>query len=97
MLDAMAEHFPQEARWTRPSGGLFIWVELPAHVNTTILLNQAVEEAKVAFVPGAAFDTSADPVKGPAENCMRLSFANCSSTAIEEGIGRLGKLLLSYC
>ena len=52
MLDALAEHFPREARWTHPQGGLFIWVTLPDYIDTTDLLARALRE-HVAFVPGA--------------------------------------------
>ena len=53
MLDALAEHFPREAEWTRPEGGLFIWATLPDFIDTTDLLARALRE-NVAFVPGAA-------------------------------------------
>jgi 2-aminoadipate transaminase len=97
MLGAMVEHFPPTARWTKPSGGMFIWVELPSHVNTTAVLSRAVEEERVAFIPGNAFDAHPDPKANLAQNCMRLSFANCAPDDISEGIGRLGRLLHSYC
>ena len=50
MLDALAEHFPREAEWTHPQGGLFIWATLPDYIDTTDLLARALEE-HVAFVP----------------------------------------------
>jgi 2-aminoadipate transaminase len=53
MLDALAEHFPREAEWTRPQGGLFIWATLPDYIDTTDLLARALRE-QVAFVPGRA-------------------------------------------
>jgi 2-aminoadipate transaminase len=52
MLDALAEHFPREASWTRPQGGLFIWATLPDYIDTTDLLARALSH-NVAFVPGA--------------------------------------------
>ena len=51
MLDALEEHFPAEATWTRPQGGLFIWATLPDYIDTTDLLARALRE-NVAFVPG---------------------------------------------
>ncbi|MBV8988094.1 MAG: PLP-dependent aminotransferase family protein, partial [Solirubrobacterales bacterium] len=51
MLDSLAEHFPREAQWTHPEGGLFIWATLPDYIDTTDLLARALEE-HVAFVPG---------------------------------------------
>ena len=53
MLDALADHFPPQAEWTRPSGGLFIWATLPDFIDTTDLLARALQE-NVAFVPGEA-------------------------------------------
>jgi 2-aminoadipate transaminase len=87
MLAALAEHFPAEARWTRPEGGLFLWVELPASVRAEELFERAIAE-RVAFVPGAPF-FAADP----RSNFMRLNFSNSTPAAIEEGISRLGRLL----
>ena len=51
MLDALAEFFPREAEWTRPQGGMFIWVTLPDFIDTTDLLARALRD-NVAFVPG---------------------------------------------
>ena len=53
MLDALDEHLPPEATWTRPQGGLFIWATLPDYIDTTDLLARALRE-HVAFVPGRA-------------------------------------------
>ena len=53
MLDALADHFPPQAEWTRPTGGLFIWATLPDFIDTTDLLARALHE-NVAFVPGEA-------------------------------------------
>jgi 2-aminoadipate transaminase len=92
MLNALAAHLPAEARWTRPKGGMFIWVELPEHINTADLLWQAVEEEQVAFIPGTAFCV---PGSSPATNCLRLNFSNCTCDNIEEGIKRLGRIVTS--
>jgi len=51
MLDSLAEHFPREAEWTHPEGGLFIWATLPDYIDTTDLLARALRE-RVAFVAG---------------------------------------------
>jgi 2-aminoadipate transaminase len=93
MLEALADYFPEEARWTRPAGGMFIWVELAEGVDTTELLWRAVEEEQVAFIPGSAF--FAGPASTTAENCLRLNFSNCTPEEIKEGIARLGKVLRS--
>ncbi|MDQ2820900.1 MAG: PLP-dependent aminotransferase family protein [Pseudomonadota bacterium] len=87
MLDAMDEHFPKSVSWTRPEGGMFIWVTLPDSIDTMKLLDQAIA-AKVAFVPGAPFYANA-----PATNTLRLSFVTVSPERIREGIAILGKLI----
>jgi 2-aminoadipate transaminase len=89
MLAAMARHFPPGVTWTRPRAGMFIWVTLPESVDTGALLETAVKQERVAFIPGHAF-------AGPgifARNHMRLNFSNCCLADIEDGIGRLGRIL----
>ncbi len=88
MLEAMDEHFPATVSWTRPEGGMFIWVTLPAHIDGTKLLARAIEH-NVAFVPGAPFFAGASPQT----NTIRLSFVTVSEARIREGIAILGKLL----
>jgi len=90
MLDAIAEHFPSDVAYTRPEGGMFIWVTLPAHIDSSVLLAQAIAE-KVAFVPGAPFYASA-----PVHNTLRLSFVTVPETKIRAGIATLGRLIANY-
>lgn len=87
MLRALDAHFPRTARWTRPQGGLFLWVTLPAGVDSEELLEDALEE-KVAFVPGRSFFPNGD---GAAT--FRLNYSYCTPPRIEEGIRRLGRVL----
>ena len=87
MLDAMTEFFPASVSWTRPEGGMFIWVTLPGNVDAMALLDQALA-AKVAFVPGAPFYAN-----NPAKNTLRLSFVTVPPERIREGIAILGKLI----
>lgn len=84
MLQAMEEYFPAGIRWTRPQGGMFLWVVLPEGLNATELLREAVKE-NVAFVPGTPFHA-----QGGGENTLRLSFSNATPEQIREGIARLG-------
>jgi len=87
MLDALADHFPPQADWTRPSGGLFIWATLPDFIDTTDLLARALRE-NVAFVPGeAAF------LDGRGRSAMRLNFSGSDEDAIREGIRRIGEVV----
>lgn len=95
MLRAIERHFPAGTCLSRPSGGMFIWVKLAPHIDTTEILPVAINEAKVAYIPGMAF--AANPQSSiQANNCLRLNFSNCSHELIEDGISRLGRLLHRY-
>jgi len=87
MLDAMEQHFPKEVQWTKPEGGMFIWVTLPKHMNAMELLDEALKQ-KVAFVPGAPFYAN-----DPATNTLRLSFVTVPPERIRTGIEILAKLI----
>jgi 2-aminoadipate transaminase len=89
MLAAMERYFPPGVEWTRPEGGLFLWVTLPDDVDASVLFETAIAN-KVAYVPGVAFD----PL-GEAVNTFRLNFSNAQPDLIEEGIRRLGDVLVS--
>lgn len=89
MLDALHRHFPREARWTEPTGGMFVWVELAPGTDTTALLQRALEEEQVAFIPGDAFAVGG---ARHAAHCLRLNFSNVTPERIEEGVRRLGRL-----
>jgi 2-aminoadipate transaminase len=87
MLDALAEHFPREATWTHPQGGLFLWATLPEYIDTTDLLARAIQ-AHVAFVPGRAAY-----VDGRGGSSLRLNFSGVSEDEIREGIRRIGEVV----
>jgi 2-aminoadipate transaminase len=87
MTSEMEEHFPPGVSWTRPEGGLFLWVKTPEHIKTWDLLEKAVEK-KVAFVPGKVFYPDDD-----GQSTMRLNFSNAQPDKIREGIKRLGRVL----
>ena len=91
MVAALSTHLPASARWTHPRGGFFAWVELPEGMNTMSLLERAVSEERLAFVPGRAFAVE----EGTADRCMRLSFSNVTPDRIDEGIAALGRLVAS--
>jgi len=88
MLEALAEFFPGDVAWTRPEGGMFIWVTLPAHIDSTELLMRAIRE-NVAFVPGAPFFSGS----APQANTLRLSFVTSPKDKIRHGIRILGRLI----
>nr|WP_314544192.1 PLP-dependent aminotransferase family protein [uncultured Massilia sp.] len=89
MLDALDEHFPDSVTWTRPEGGMFIWVKLPKQIDATKLLEQALA-ARVAFVPGAPFYANE-----PETSTLRLSFVTVPPERIREGIATLGQIIKS--
>ncbi|HEX3734985.1 MAG TPA: PLP-dependent aminotransferase family protein, partial [Solirubrobacterales bacterium] len=87
MLAALREHFPAEATWTEPQGGLFIWATLPEYIDTGDLLAKALR-ADVAFVPGQAAY-----IDERGRSSMRLNFSGVDETEIREGIRRIGKVI----
>ena len=87
MLAALAEHLPSDVTWTRPDGGFFVWVTLPAHLDTKPLLAEAVEHG-VTFVPGSDFYPA-----GRGSNCLRLAFCYEEPEAIAEGVRRIAEVL----
>lgn len=88
MLAALEEFFPAEASWTYPQGGFYIWVTLPEYLDASDLLALAIEEQKVAFVPG-----SGGWVDGSGANHMRLSFSAVPEDVITDGIERIAKVI----
>jgi len=87
MCDAIDTYFPEGATYTRPQGGLFLWVNLPKGMDSGEILKQAAE-AKVAFIPGAPFYAN-----GGGEDTIRLSYASVPIQTIREGVKRLGDVL----
>jgi 2-aminoadipate transaminase len=87
MLEALRAHFPPQASWTEPEGGLFVWATLPPYIDTSDLLAKALRE-DVAFVPGQAAY-----VDGRGRSSMRLNFSGSNEDEIREGIRRIGKVI----
>jgi DNA-binding transcriptional MocR family regulator len=85
MLAALAEHMPRGVEWTRPAGGMFVWVTLPRGMDGAELLRRSLETQRMAFVPGRAFFAD-----GSGGNTLRLSFSLADPEEIAEGIRRLG-------
>lgn len=88
MLSALEKYMPAGVTWTKPDGGMFIWVTLPKGSDGAELLAKSIQTAKVAFVPGRAFFAD-----GSGENTLRLSFSCANDRMIDEGIRRLGDLV----
>ena len=88
MLTALKTHMPAGIDWTRPEGGMFVWLTLPKGVDCAALLADAIRDQRVAFVPGQAFFAD-----GSGANTLRLSFSRADEDTIAEGIRRLGVLI----
>ena len=92
MLSCLEEFFPENVTWSKPSGGMFIWVVFDKSVNTSRLLDYCLQHVKVAFIPGFAFALPGSD----ATNCMRLNFASSKPSQIRKGIELLGKSIIEY-
>jgi 2-aminoadipate transaminase len=87
MVAAIEEHFPEETKWTKPEGGMFLWITLPEGLSAVAVFRQAIEK-KVAFVPGDPFYVNRSNV-----NAMRLNYSSVDEATIRTGIKRLGDVL----
>jgi DNA-binding transcriptional MocR family regulator len=88
ILAALDRHMPPGVTWSRPQGGMFVWVRLPEHMDGKILLERALAEERVAFVPGEPFFAEV-----PATNAIRLSYSLPTASEIEDGVARLAGLI----
>ena len=88
MLAALAREMPEGVEWTRPEGGMFVWVTMPEAMDGAALLERAIAEERVAFVPGSAFFAD-----GTGRNTLRLNFSSPDEAVIDEGIARLGRCI----
>jgi DNA-binding transcriptional MocR family regulator len=87
MLEALGRYMPKGVEWSRPEGGLFLWVKLPKKMSANDLFPKAIE-TKVAYVVGSAFHCD-----GKGQNTMRLNFSYSTEQQIEEGVKRLAKVI----
>lgn len=87
MLEALAQYFPSEVKWTHPKGGLFLWVTLPEGMDANDLFQRALKQ-NVAFVPGDCF-FAPNGQSQEASRHFRLNFSNARPEQIREGIRRL--------
>jgi 2-aminoadipate transaminase len=89
MLEALKTHMPDlpGLRWTKPAGGLFLWVELPTHMNADEIVYRAIDDG-VAYVIGSAFYP-----QGGGQHTMRLNFSYPTIEQIHEGVRRLAAVI----
>lgn len=88
MLETLRECAPEGTRWTRPTGGLFVWVEFEGKLKASELLKVAVEREGIAFVPGLPFFIDDRP-----DNTLRLAFSKESPERVRDGVRRLMELI----
>ena len=89
-IRVLEKEFPKEVDFTRPEGGLFIWIQLPKHVNAKDVLVKSLEK-NVAFVPGGSFFPN-----GGKENFLRINFSNMPEDRILEGLKCLGEVIREF-
>jgi DNA-binding transcriptional MocR family regulator len=88
MQAALQAEMPQGIRWTTPEGGMFVWLDLPEGFDGAALLERAIAEERVAFVPGAPFFAT-----DPKPHTLRLSYSLPSDAQMTEGVARLARLI----
>jgi 2-aminoadipate transaminase len=88
MLETLEAEMPDGVTWTRPDGGLFVWARTPASVDTAALLPDAIQQERVAYVPGQPFHCD-----GTGSNTLRINFSYPSVEHTQEGVRRLARLL----
>ncbi|WP_069806721.1 aminotransferase-like domain-containing protein [Vulcanisaeta thermophila] len=91
MLQALSEYMQDGVTWTKPSAGMFIWLSLPDHADTSKLLEIAIKKYRVAYVPGRSFYPN-----GERGNDMRLNFTYPKPQEIFEGVRRLSLAISEY-
>ena len=90
LLDALADHLPEDCYYMIPQGGFYVWLRLPPGINSDGFLRTA-EDAGVSYIPGVRFFAHG----GGEEHC-RLNFTMVSLNELEEGAYRLGSALSKY-
>lgn len=89
-IDTLEAHLPSAVRWSRPTAGMFAWLELPPEHDTTQLLDQAVDIESVAFSPGQIFATCP---QGPPAHSLRLCFVSHPDERLQEALVRLARVI----
>jgi 2-aminoadipate transaminase len=87
MFEALEQQLSDIARWSKPHGGVFVWVSLPEPLDTTEMFHEAIKR-QVAYIPGAVFS-----VDGSTKNAVRLNFSNVKPEGIREGVARLSEVI----
>ncbi|MEO9895333.1 MAG: PLP-dependent aminotransferase family protein [Paracoccaceae bacterium] len=88
MMKALSKYMPEGVTWTKPNGGMFTWVTLPEKMDADLLLKEAIEKAKIAYVPGCHFT-----VDQSMRNTLRMSFCLYEPETLDQGMSRFGAFL----
>jgi DNA-binding transcriptional MocR family regulator len=88
ILSALEQHMPPGVTWSAPQGGMFVWIWLPEGMDGKVVLERALAEERVAFVPGEPFFAEV-----PTANALRLSYSLPTALEIEDGVARLARLI----
>jgi 2-aminoadipate transaminase len=91
MIELITETFPESVTCTRPRGGMFVWITLPAGCSSMDVFENALKE-NVAVLPGSPFY-----IDGGGTNTLRLNFSNSTDEKIITGIGRLATVIRGLC
>jgi 2-aminoadipate transaminase len=91
MLDSLEDAMPSEVQWTRPAGGLFLWVVLPEQLDSEAILTESIEQARVIYVPGHPFH-----VNDTGRNTLRVAFSKESEDNIRAGVHRLAHVFKNH-
>jgi 2-aminoadipate transaminase len=91
MLESLQASMPAGVQWTRPAGGLFLWVTLPESLDSGALLEEAIERVQVTYVSGHPFY-----VNGEGRHTLRLAFSKESEDNIRAGIPKLAQVFRNH-
>jgi len=90
MLECFNKYMPEGVSWTKPEGGLFLFLKLPEEMNADEVFDLAVKN-NVAFVKGSVFHCN-----DCGKNTMRINFSYCNKETITTGIKRLSGVISDY-
>lgn len=91
MLNALKMNMPEYVSWSKPQGGMFLWVTLPEYVDAKEMVPMAANN-KVIYVTGKPFHCD-----GSGQNTLRLNYSFPTFAQIEQGIGNLAQTIKEYC